>query len=53
MRYGQQLPAWPRQAPLVFDGVRPKIVVAARDLADPVGGIPGDMGYGFGSEATR
>ena len=53
VRCGQQLSAWPRQTPLVFDAFWSTRVVAARDLADPVGGVARDVGNGFGGEATR
>ncbi len=39
VRRGQQLSVWPRQTPLVFDAVWSTRIVAARDLADPVGGV--------------
>ena len=38
---------------LVFDTVRPTGIVAASDLADPVGRVASDAGNGFGGEATR
>ena len=53
VRHGQQLSMWPRQTPLVFDAVWSTPVVAARDLADPVGGIAREVGNGFGGEAAR
>jgi hypothetical protein len=43
---------WSRQKTLVFDPVWSKRVVAARNLADPVGRIAREVGNGFGGEAA-
>jgi hypothetical protein len=48
----QRLTCSPRTA-LVAHAVGSSRVVATRDLADPVGGISGEAGNGFGGEATR
>jgi hypothetical protein len=51
--YAQQLSMWSHLMPLVFDPIWSSRIVAARDLADPVGGIAREVGNGFGGEAAR
>src|SRR5262245_9352750 len=53
LRCGQQPSMWPSQTPLVFDTLRSTGIVAARDLANPVGRVAGEGGNDFGGEATR
>ena len=42
-----------RMSATVAYGVRSSDVVAARNLANPVGGVSGEVGNGLGGEATR
>ena len=52
VRHRQELSMWPRETPLVIDALRPERIVAAHNLAYPVGGVPGEAGNGFSGEAT-
>src|SRR5262249_28676131 len=40
LRGGQEVSVWACQTPLVLDALWPTGIVAARDLANPVGGVP-------------